>query len=384
MLPTDCETPSQGKGLSRNSQWGNYAEVACASASCVPVIHCRRQWQRNENVHGHKLQRAMRSYCSRAPGRLDEKGHPSWGQVFGLWGCLPDFERVCRKQQCLQKGCVHAKFLFGSLNWSKAEREIFFSDFKTKMGGKLAKVACLLFLLPMHTQNVLSPFSNKWKNGYNPLPKWLTVSFYVQQRDQWQLTPEEKMQDESRDWIWVTPAIHSSMYIWPVSSHLFRSESRWLNPMQEKNPPLAAKTRLYLSPSQSTRFQKTLVRFAEAPAGKYHKKFKARFHPVIGASSSQVQEPTVQAASGTPQLPTWHRTQHGWTQHTKELHSATTCKICLHFKALATLLGLTSSSCCCYCYYYYHLPARQLANPCIHSGCSGTPVKNVGINPRVS
>lgn len=42
------------------------------------------------------------------------------------------------------------------------------------------------------------------------------------------------MQDESRDRIWVTPAIHSSMYIWPVSSHLFRSESRWLNPMQEK------------------------------------------------------------------------------------------------------------------------------------------------------
>lgn len=39
------------------------------------------------------------------------------------------------------------------------------------MGGKLAKVACLLFLLPMHTQNVLSPFSDKWKDGYNPLPK---------------------------------------------------------------------------------------------------------------------------------------------------------------------------------------------------------------------
>jgi len=77
---------------------------------------------------------------------------------------------------------------------------------------------------------------------------------------------------------------------------------------------------LYLSPSRSTRFQKALVRFAEAPAGKYHKKFKARFHPVTGALSSQVQEPTVQAASGTSPLPT--RRGHGdepraW--HAKEL-----------------------------------------------------------------
>jgi len=62
----------------------------------------------------------------------------------------------------------------------------------------------------------------------------------------------------------------------------------------------AVKPGLYLSPSQNTQFQKTSMWFAEAPAGKYHKKFKARFHPVIGSSSSQVQEPTVQAESGTP------------------------------------------------------------------------------------
>lgn len=38
MLPTDCGALSQGKGLSRNSQWGNYTEV-----ELVPVqeeLHC--------------------------------------------------------------------------------------------------------------------------------------------------------------------------------------------------------------------------------------------------------------------------------------------------------------------------------------------------------
>jgi len=77
------------------------------------------------------------------------------------------------------------------------------------------------------TKTMLAPFPKQEKDVYNLFPKrTYCLILCISGTNGREIIPGKKMHGKGTDWIWVTPATHSSLHIWLVSSHLFKSDSR--------------------------------------------------------------------------------------------------------------------------------------------------------------